>query len=154
MWLIQLNEDGQPVGHAVTYENFKQLHPNVSLPFPLKPEYIEPFGFGMFEWTQFPEHAVFEVAEEVAPQQGGGSIWYQSWAIRDMSDEERAARTEQEWENVRASRNARLSVCDWTQLPDSPLTNVEAANWAVYRQALRDITVQTDPFNIVWPREP
>ena len=58
------------------------------------------------------------------------------------------------WVSVRSERNARLAACDWTQLPDSPLSNVEAQEWASYRQALRDITDQADPFNITWPKEP
>lgn len=53
-----------------------------------------------------------------------------------------------QWEVIRADRNQRLVDCDWTQLPDAP---TDATAWAVYRQALRDITTQADPFNIVWP---
>lgn len=59
---------------------------------------------------------------------------------------------ETEWPLVRAERDRRLLACDWTQLPDVPLSTKEA--WAVYRQALRDITLQPDPFNIVWPAAP
>jgi hypothetical protein len=59
---------------------------------------------------------------------------------------------ETQWPVVRAQRNARLSASDWTQLPDVPLATKEA--WAVYRQALRDITEQADPFNIAWPAPP
>ncbi len=56
-----------------------------------------------------------------------------------------------QWAMVRADRNARLAASDWTQLPDAP---VDAAAWATYRQALRDVTQQPDPFNITWPQEP
>lgn len=59
---------------------------------------------------------------------------------------------ETEWPIVRAERNQLLQQSDWTQLPDVPLATKEA--WAVYRQALRDITNQPDPFNIVWPTPP
>lgn len=59
---------------------------------------------------------------------------------------------ETEWPLVRAERDRRLLACDWTQLPDVPLATKEA--WATYRQALRDITNQPDPFNIVWPQPP
>jgi hypothetical protein len=59
---------------------------------------------------------------------------------------------ETQWPIVRAERNALLSASDWTQLPDVPLDTKEA--WAAYRQALRDITNQPDPFNIVWPVPP
>lgn len=56
------------------------------------------------------------------------------------------------WNEVRAIRETRLQASDWTQLPDVPLATKEA--WAVYRQALRDITNQPDPFNITWPTPP
>ena len=56
-----------------------------------------------------------------------------------------------QWAIVRADRNAKLAACDWTQLPDAP---VDQAAWATYRQELRDITTQSDPFNIVWPEVP
>ncbi len=59
---------------------------------------------------------------------------------------------ETEWPLVRSQRNALLYASDWTQLPDVPLANKET--WAIYRQALRDITEQTDPFNINWPVQP
>lgn len=57
-----------------------------------------------------------------------------------------------EWALVRRERDRRLQVTDWTQLPDVPLPTKEV--WAVYRQALRDITEQSDPFNLVWPTPP
>ena len=54
------------------------------------------------------------------------------------------------WIIVRNIRNNELTACDWTQLPDSPLTTEKKAEWAVYRQALRDITTQENPREIVW----
>jgi hypothetical protein len=77
--------------------------------------------------------------------------WMQTWAVEPMTNEEVAARTEQEWVAVRNQRHFLLTRSDWTQLPDAP---VDAAAWAVHRQALRDITTQSDPFNIVWPAVP
>ena len=43
-------------------------------------------------------------------------------------------------ELLRGVRSAYLAETDWTQLPDSPLTDAKRADWATYRQALRDIT--------------
>jgi len=37
-----------------------------------------------------------------------------------------------------------LAQCDYTQLPDSPLTAEENAAWAVYRQQLRDLPDTVD----------
>ena len=59
--------------------------------------------------------------------------------------------TEQQWIAVRADRNTRLSLCDWLMLSDQPAASDA---WVTYRQALRDITQQADPFNITWPAPP
>ena len=58
------------------------------------------------------------------------------------------------WYHVRGERNQLLAGSDFTQLADAPVTPEKRAEWVVYRQALRDITLQTDPFAIVWPTDP
>lgn len=40
---------------------------------------------------------------------------------------------------VRQLRNQLLIGTDWTQVPDSPLTDAKKAEWATYRQQLRDM---------------
>lgn len=55
---------------------------------------------------------------------------------------------------LRRERNKRLTACDWTQLPDSPLTDGEKTAWRTYRQALRDMPAESDPANPVWPQPP
>lgn len=53
---------------------------------------------------------------------------------------------------VRAERDARLTVCDWTQMPDAPLTADAKTAWGVYRQALRDVPEQAGfPVVVEWP---
>lgn len=53
---------------------------------------------------------------------------------------------------VRATRDSLLRQSDWTQLPDAP---VNAADWAAYRQALRDIPGQDGfPSSVNWPDKP
>ena len=50
-------------------------------------------------------------------------------------------------------RGKLLSDSDWTQMPDVNLAN--KAEWAAYRQALRDMTLQPGyPVNVVWPVKP
>tara|TARA_R100001460_G_scaffold48163_1_gene86070 strand:- start:943 stop:1191 length:249 start_codon:yes stop_codon:yes gene_type:complete len=41
---------------------------------------------------------------------------------------------------IRGMRNEALAECDWTQAADSPLSDEKKAEWATYRQQLRDIT--------------
>ena len=56
---------------------------------------------------------------------------------------------------LRAERNARLAACDWTQIPDAALSPTDKAEWAVYRQGLRDITTQESfPASVAWPVAP
>ena len=63
--------------------------------------------------------------------------------------------TEEQEIQVRAQRNSLLDLCDWTQLPDAPLTAEQKQAWAEYRQALRDVPEQTGfPENVVWPSTP
>ena len=57
-----------------------------------------------------------------------------------------------EWDVVRRERNTRIAKTDWTQLSDVPEETRTA--WQTYRQALRDVTNQSDPSNITWPTEP
>ena len=59
---------------------------------------------------------------------------------------------------VRAIRDEKIAASDWTVLPDSPLSAAEKADWAAYRQALRDfpatITTETTLEELVWPTAP
>lgn len=74
--------------------------------------------------------------------------------IRKKSEEDIQNEIENEWSNVRARRNIELMESDWTQVMDSPFTEIEKGLWRLYRQSLRDITLQPDPFNIIWPTKP
>ena len=59
----------------------------------------------------------------------------------------------QQLENLRRERNRLLAETDWTQSRDVTLPN--DAEWAAYRQALRDLPANTtDPANPIWPIKP
>jgi hypothetical protein len=59
-----------------------------------------------------------------------------------------------QWESVRVEQKYKLEDSDWTVLPDVPMEESLRNQWKVYRQELRDITTQPDPFNITWPTPP
>jgi len=52
---------------------------------------------------------------------------------------------------IRAKRNHLLKQSDWTQLLNSPISANKQAEWATYRQQLRDIT-KTKPY--IFPTKP
>ena len=56
---------------------------------------------------------------------------------------------------LRQLRDFHLAACDWTQVPDSALSDEDRTAWRVYRQALRDITETfTSPSDVIWPLFP
>tara|TARA_Y100000114_G_C11751266_1_gene324446 strand:+ start:418 stop:648 length:231 start_codon:yes stop_codon:yes gene_type:complete len=59
---------------------------------------------------------------------------------------------------IRDLRKEMLSGSDWTQANDSPLSDSKKAEWASYRQELRDLpskyTNDDSPSDVVWPTMP
>ena len=55
------------------------------------------------------------------------------------------------WEDIRAHRDFLIAQSDYLALQDTPDMSDE---WTTYRQALRDITKQSDVDNITWPEKP
>jgi len=71
--------------------------------------------------------------------------------VRPMTTPEREFIIAEQWSAVRRQRNQLLLETDWTQLADSP---ADKYAWSTYRQELRDITLQVDPFELNWPSAP
>lgn len=74
-----------------------------------------------------------------------------------------------EWKYLEVKRTNKLQASDWTQFNDSPLTDTKKAEWATYRQQLRDFMntlrahsdyvsdTATNPADLVvsgWPTKP
>lgn len=78
--------------------------------------------------------------------------WYTKYSVADMDADGIAAKDAEQAMAVRQQRTEMLKNSDWTQVIDAP---VDQAAWAVYRQALRDITGQAGfPWTIDWPQQP
>lgn len=76
------------------------------------------------------------------------------WTKRTKTSDELAAHLGTFWDKVREERNRRLQESDWVVLKSSCQGVAVPAEWAAYRQALRDITAQADPKNVQWPTKP
>lgn len=56
---------------------------------------------------------------------------------------------------LRFERDKMLGKSDWTQMPDSPLSDNKKSEWATYRQQLRDLPANTsDPLSPNYPSPP
>jgi len=88
---------------------------------------------------------------------GGTSYWVIDEAAKTVVNNQAQADADalaSSWANLRVERNALLASSDWTQSPDSPLDEAKA-EWATYRQELRDLPASTeDPANPTWPEVP
>lgn len=150
MNVIQIDENGNAYGYPVLADNFRLLFPTVSFPNPLTPEAVEGFGYGCYEFASAPECEATHKVVEIAPQKGEDGIYRQSYEVVPLTESELAARTEAQWAYVRMERNRKLMLCDWTQLPDNPLTAEQRAEYVARRQWWRDVTDQPDPWSIQW----
>lgn len=72
-------------------------------------------------------------------------------ATFDFNPDYPNATDDQKIKQIRLWRNSELGATDWTQVADAP---VDAAAWAVYRQALRDLPATIDVDDPVLPDPP
>lgn len=120
----------------------------------LTPEKIAQFGVHKLKLVTPPYYDPATQSREHGPALLIDGVWTQNYIVSELDPDVAAAKAEEQWSVVRIERNQLIANTDWTQLPDAALANTETANWASYRQALRDITTQSDPFNIAWPMLP
>lgn len=55
---------------------------------------------------------------------------------------------------IREKRDSLLKQCDFTQLPDVPLTDAKKEEWKIYRQQLREFPKSCDVNNPIFPIQP
>ena len=96
--------------------------------------------------------------------------WVQNWEVVDLfadttvegvtttkaqhEESFMARRNTERWTQVRSQRDSLLKDTDWLSIRAADTATPMPTEWSTYRQALRDVTEQSDPFNIVWPTKP
>ena len=114
----------------------------------LTPEQVVQFGVHQLKLVTPPYFDAATQTREHGPALLIDGVWTQNYIVSDLDADASAAKVGAQWNVIRAERNKLLAESDWTQLPDA---SADATAWATYRQALRDITTQANPFSIVWP---
>jgi|TARA_B110000483_G_C17941328_1_gene444689 hypothetical protein len=106
--------------------------------------------FCVVESDTIVSHSLHQDVIEVTPVQSG-SVYVKTYSIQNLSTQEIDEAIEYRWNYVRKKRDKLLSETDYLALQDTtPLTE----EWTIYRQSLRDVTNQSDPFNVSWPTKP
>jgi hypothetical protein len=147
-----LKKEGDQILYPYDIEDFKRDNPNTSLVDNLSNEFLAQFNM-------FPVNSVANAGDHTKNYTEGNPTlsdgeYFQNWIESNASQQEIDIRVSGQWDVIRSIRSEYLRECDWTQLRDSPLPESKRGEWVVYRQSLRDITKQTNPFNIVWPVKP
>jgi hypothetical protein len=147
MYLRIINNE---ISYPYTIKDLKAAHRNITFPNEIGEETMTQFGLYEVEQTPKPNDYTKNITEGTPILVDG--VYYQNWVQVNASESEIDYRLENQWFVVREIRNELLSECDWTQLSDIP--SETKVIWSEYRQSLRDITSQTNPFNITWPVKP
>jgi len=158
-------------GELKTQGEIRKLNPNVSLPKVWNSNVYDTLGIDPVLETPKPETTGdYKVVVRNGAEQDANNNWVQAWVERDMfsdtTDDDGVITTKAEHEtayqarldakaaaNVRSRRDQMLKDTDWMGLSDVTMT----AEWAAYRQALRDITDHAnfpDLEDADWPTEP
>ena len=155
-------------GEIKTQGAWRSHYKNVSLPRTWTAATLDGLKLEAVFETPKPDAGQYQNAVRNGVEKDASGNWVWAWAIRDMFsdhiDDDGVTYTKAEQEAayqagldavaakaVRDQRGKLLAETDWMALSDSTMS----AEWATYRQALRDITAQeTFPQSVVWPTEP
>ena len=151
---MYLKVSGSTITYPYSVYDLKAENPNTSFPTTIPDSLLEEFGVYKVEskdsgYDNDDTKDVLEITPILS-----GSVYVQTYQITDADSETIEKRKEIKWAEVRTKRNTLLSESDWTQFQDSPITGSSLTNWQTYRQSLRDVTTQSDPYNINWPTIP
>lgn len=151
---MYLKVSGSIITYPYSVQNLKNENPNTSFPTIISDSLLESFNIYKVE-TKNSGHDSDDSKDvtEVTPTLSG-SIYIQTYTISDADTETINKRREIKWSEVRSGRDSLLSESDWTQFNDSPISGSTLTDWQTYRQSLRDITNQSDPYDITWPNIP
>lgn len=150
MWYVQAQGDTF-IRHIFDVEPTQWDADNYCYARRLTEEQVAHFGVHKKQIVTPPYHDPATQRLEEGPALLIDGVWTQNYIVSELDPDAAAAKVGAQWDVIRAERNKLLVDSDWTQLPDAP---VDAAAWATYRQALRDVTTQANPFAIIWPESP
>jgi hypothetical protein len=150
-------------GEVKTQGEWRLDNPQVSLPRTWNQNVLNALNVEAVFETPKPDAGPYQMAVRNGVTKDSNGNWVQAWVVVDMfKDDAEGTKAEKEAayqasldaevaKGVRMERDSLLAATDWMALSDVTLT----ADWAAYRQALRDVTAQAGfPHNVTWPSKP
>jgi hypothetical protein len=148
---MYLRIKNETIEYPYTLLQLRRDENTVSFPQTITNDILEAFGVYVVMQTPKPNDYTKTITEGTPNLVDG--VYYQNWVLVDSTESEIQSRIEYKWDEIRNLRTELLKECDWRVLADSPIGDNRTA-WIEYRQELRNITSQENPFNIVWPTQP
>jgi hypothetical protein len=162
----------QSTGKVKTQGEVRRMHSNTSLPRVWDANVCTALGIDPVLAAPKPDTTGYTQAIRNGATQDANGNWVQAWSVVDMfqdyTDDEGVTHTKADQEaayqadldakaaeSVRTQRDAKLAESDWMVIKSAETGIALAAEWAAYRQALRDIPSQAGfPNEVVWPVAP
>ena len=164
----------QSTGEVKTQGEVRKMHSNTSLPRVWDANVCSALGIDPVLEAPKPEVTGYTQAVRNGATQDAKGNWVQAWSVVDMfqdyTDDEGVTHTKADQEaayqadldakaaeSVRTQRDAKLAESDWMVIKSAETGIALAAEWATYRQALRDITTHVNFPNLEeanWPVAP
>lgn len=154
-------------GAVITISQFRAQYPNTSFPKQITTDILDSYGYDpVLNGAAADVTAPYGISVRDGVEEINGQWFTRFVAGPTFVANEEATAAEQEaayranvdaevGTSVRADRDQRLAASDWTQMADSPLSFDKKAEWATYRQSLRDLpTTSGFPHTMTWPDEP
>ena len=125
----------------------------------------------VFEGAQATGGTVYQYSQRDGVEQQSDGKWYTKYILGPMftdttvdgvtttATEQEAAykalKDTEQAKSVRTSRDTLLTECDWVAIRAFETGSSVSAEWATYRQALRDVPAQAGfPWTITYPDKP
>lgn len=117
----------------------------------------------VFEGAQATGGTVYQYSQRDGVEQQSDGKWYTKYILGPVfvdgettaAEQEAAYKAAKDAEFAKSARDSRdklLAECDWVAIKALELSQAVPNNWAVYRQALRDLPQQEGfPTTINWP---
>jgi hypothetical protein len=154
-------------GAVITISQFRAQYPNTSFPKQITTDILDSYGYDpVLNGAAADVTAPYGISVRDGVEEINGQWFTRFVAGPTFVANEEATAAEQEaahranvdakvGTSVRADRDQKLTASDWTQMADSPLSSDKKAEWATYRQSLRDLpTASGFPHTMTWPDEP
>lgn len=149
---MYLKIENENIVYPYTIGQLRTDNTNISFPTPLTNVILETFNV-------YPVSPVSNGGDYTKNYTEGTPILYNStyiqvWNQSDSSEDEISTKIEEKWLEIRDLRDNLLTQSDWTQFNDSPISGDLLNEWQAYRQSLRDITSEDNPYSLTWPARP